>query len=285
LDAPLPTAEIHPLAVIAPGAVIGPGCRIGPFCTVGPEVVLGPGVELVSHAVVAGRSVIGEGVKLFPFASVGLAPQDLKYKDEPTGCEIGPRTQLREHVTVHRGSVGGDGITRVGADGLLMACSHVGHDCRVGERVILANNVMLGGHVQIGEQCFLGGGAAIHQFVRIGRHAMVGGLAGVTNDIPPFGNVFGLPARLVGLNVIGLRRRGFSRENLHRLRAAFRLLFRDPGTFAERLEAAERRFAGDALVLEVLAFLSAGDSRRELIRPGRMAAELGGDQGEDAEGA
>jgi UDP-N-acetylglucosamine acyltransferase len=280
MDSVATSALVHPSAVIAPGAVIGPGCRIGPFCTLGPDVVLEEGVELLSHAVIEGRTRLGAGVKLSAFASVGLAPQDLKYKGEPTGVEVGPRTQLREHVTVHRASVGGDGTTRVGADCLLMACSHVGHDCDVGDRVILANNVMLGGHVRVGEQVFLGGGAAVHQFVRVGRHAMVGGLAGVTNDVPPFGNVFGLPARLIGLNVIGLRRRGFSRENLHALRAAFRLLFRDPGTFAERLDAAGQRFAGDALVEEVLAFLQSGDRRRELIRPGRMAAELGAEDEE-----
>ncbi len=275
------TATIHPSAVIEAGAQIGSGCRVGPFCVVGPGVVLEEGVELVSHVVIEGQTRIGAESRLSAYASVGLPPQDLKYHGEPTGVVIGPRSHLREHVTVHRGSVGGDGMTRVGADCLLMACSHVGHDSRVGDRVILANNVMLGGHVQLGEQCFLGGGAAIHQMVRVGRHAMVGGLAGVTNDVPPFGNVFGLPARLVGLNVVGLRRRGFSRENLHALRAAFRLLFREPGTFAARLVAAEERFAGDVLVGEVLAFLRSGDRKRELIRPGRMAVELGVEE-EDA---
>lgn len=280
VDSIAPSALIHASSVIAPGAVIRAGCVIGPFCTIGPDVVLEEGVELLSHVVIEGRTRIGAGARLSAYASVGLAPQDLKYKGEPTGVELGARTQLREHVTVHRGSVGGDGTTRVGADCLLMACSHVGHDCQLGERVILANNVMLGGHVRIGEQSFLGGGAAIHQLVRIGRQAMIGGLAGVTNDVPPFGNVFGLPARLVGLNVVGLRRRGFSRENLHALRAAFRLLFRDPGTFAARLDAAAQRFAGDALVEEVIAFLRSGDRKRELIRPGRMAAELGGEDEE-----
>lgn len=275
VDSLLPGTGIHPSAIVAPGAVLGEGVSVGPFCIVGAEVVLEAGVELASHNVIEGRTRLGEGVRLHPYASVGLAPQDLKYRGEPTGVEIGARSQLREHVTVHRGSVGGDGTTRLGEDCLLMACSHVGHDCRVGDRVILANNVMLGGHVQLGEQCFLGGGAAIHQMVRIGRQAMVGGLAGVTNDIPPFGNVFGLPARLVGLNVIGLRRRGFSRENLHALRAAFRLIFHDPGTFQEKLDQAEERFTGDALVAEVIGFLRSTDRRRELIRPGRMAAELG----------
>lgn len=274
VDGISPTALIHASALVAPGAVIGAGCRIGPYCTIGAEVVLEEGVELTSHVVIEGRTRIGANSRLSPFASVGLAPQDLKYKGEPTGVELGARCQVREHVTIHRGSVGGDGITRVGDDCMLMACSHVGHDSQVANRVILANNVMLGGHVTLGEQCFLGGGAAVHQMVRVGRHAMVGGLAAVTNDIPPFANVFGLPARLVGLNVVGLRRRGFSRENLHALRAAFRLLFRDPGTFADRMEIAAARFKGDVLVEEVLGFLQARDRRRELIRPGRMAAEV-----------
>jgi UDP-N-acetylglucosamine acyltransferase len=280
VDSIAPNALVHSSSVVAPGASIGAGCVIGPFCTIGPDVVLEEGVELLSHVVIEGRTRIGAGARLSAYASVGLAPQDLKYKGEPTGVELGARSQLREHVTIHRGSVGGDGTTRVGADCLLMACSHVGHDCQLGDRVILANNVMLGGHVRIGEQSFLGGGAAIHQLVRIGRQAMIGGLAGVTNDVPPFGNVFGLPARLVGLNVVGLRRRGFSRENLHALRAAFRLLFRDPGTFAARLDAASQRFAGDALVEEVIAFLRSADRKRELIRPGRMTAELGGEDEE-----
>lgn len=280
VDGISPAALVHASAMVAAGALIGPGCRVGPYCIVGPDVTLEEGVELASHVVIEGHTRIGAGTRLSPFASVGLAPQDLKYRDEPTGVELGARCQIREHVTIHRGSVGGDGITRVGNDCMLMACSHVGHDSQVGDRVILANNVMLGGHVKLGEQCFLGGGAAVHQMVRIGRHAMVGGLAGVTNDIPPFGNVFGLPARLVGLNIVGLRRRGFSRENLHALRAAFRLLFREPGTFAERMEIAGSRFAGDALVEEVLAFLRARDRRRELIRPGRMAADPASDEDE-----
>ncbi|RVT97832.1 acyl-ACP--UDP-N-acetylglucosamine O-acyltransferase [Rhodovarius crocodyli] len=265
--------HIHPSAVIADGARIGAGVTIGPFCTVGPDVVLHDGVELASHNAVEGHTVLHEGVRLAPFASVGLPPQDLKYKGEPTRCEIGARSYLREHVTVHRGSVGGEGITRVGADCLFMACSHVGHDCQVADRVIMANNVLLGGHVRVGEQVFIGGAAAVHQLVRIGRHAMIGGLAGVTNDIPPFGNAFGLPARLVGLNFIGLRRRGFTKDDLAQIRLAFRLLFKDPGVFAEKLVVARERFAGNALVEEVLGFIGGGDRRRELIRPGRMAVE------------
>jgi len=264
--------QIHPSAIIAPGARIAAGVTIGPFCTVGADAELREGVTLISHVAIEGHTILHEGVQVSPYASVGLPPQDLKYKGEPTRCEIGPRSLLREHVTVHRGSVG-RGHTMVGADCMLMACSHVGHDCQVGDRVIMANNVLLGGHVQVGEQVFIGGGAAIHQMVRIGRHAMVGGMSGVTNDIPPFGNVFGVPARLVGLNVIGLRRRGFSKDNLAALRLAFRLLFRDSGIFAEKLEVARQRYVDDVLVQEVLAFIASPERKREMCRPGRMTAD------------
>ncbi len=276
-----PSAEIHPGAIIAPGAIIGAGSRIGPFCTVGPQAMLGEQVELVSHVVIEGRASLADGVRVLPFACIGTPPQDLKYKGEPTGCEVGANTLVREGVTIHRGSVGGDGITRVGAGCMLMAQSHVGHDCVVGDNVILANNVMLGGHVRVGDTVFIGGGAAVHQTVRIGRHAMIGGLAGVTNDVPPFGNVFGLPARLVGLNAVGLRRRGFTRSNLHALRAAFRLLFGDPGVFADRVQQAKDRWAEDALVQEVIAFVADPARRRELVRPSRMATSVLGAEDEE----
>lgn len=268
-----PGAIVAPNAVIAPGASIAAGCRIGPFCTIGPGAVLEEGVELVSHVVVEGATRLAAGVRVLPFAAIGTPPQDVKYRGEPTGCEVGRGTLVREGATIHRASVGGSGVTRVGAGCMIMAMAHVAHDCQLGEGVILANNVMLGGHVQVGEQVFIGGGAAIHQLVRIGRHAMVGGMAGVTNDIPPFGNVFGLPARLVGLNVIGLRRRGFSKENLAALRLAFRLLFREAGIFADKMEIARARYAEDALVQEVLGFIASPERKREMCRPGRMAAD------------
>lgn len=277
--------DIHPGAVVSPGAVIGEGCRIGPGCVVGPEVVLGANVELIAHVVVDGRTTIGAGARVFPFASIGMAPQDLKYKDEPTTCEIGAGTLIREGVTVHRASVGGSGVTRVGAGCMLMAMAHVAHDCEVGDGVILANNVMLGGHVHVGPNAFVGGGAAVHQTVRIGRLAMVSGLAGVTNDIPPFGYVFGLPARLVGFNKIGLLRRGASRDQLRAMRTAYNLLFKDAGEFSQKLDEADERFAGEMLVEEVIAFCRDPARRRQLVRPGRMAApELGGDDEENGEG-
>ncbi len=277
--------EIHPHAVVAAGASIASGVRIGPFCTIGPAAVLEEGVELVSHVVVEGATRLGAGVRVLPHACIGTPPQDVKYRGEPTRCEVGARTLVREGVTIHRASVGGDGVTRVGAGCMLMAMAHVAHDCQVGEGVIIANNAMLGGHVHIGDGAFIGGGAAIHQTVRIGRLAMVSGLSGVTNDIPPFGYVFGLPARLVGFNRIGLLRRGVPREQLRMLRAAHALLFKDPGEFAERLDQAEARLGADPLVAEVIAFIRDPARRRQLVRPGRMAApELGGVEDENGEG-
>jgi UDP-N-acetylglucosamine acyltransferase len=270
-------AEVHPSATVARGARLGAGCRVGPFCTVGPEAVLEDGVELVSHVVVEGATTLGPGVRVLPFAVLGTAPQDVKYRGEPTRCEIGARTLVREGVTVHRASVGGAGVTRVGPGCMLMAMAHVGHDCLLGEGVILANNAMLGGHVHVGAGAFVGGGAAVHQTVRIGRLAMVSGLAGVTNDIPPFGYVFGLPARLVGFNKIGLLRRGASRDQLRTLRLANALLFKDTGEFAAKVEQAAERFAGEPLVEEIIAFIRDPGRRRQFVRPGRMAApELGG---------
>ncbi len=258
--------EIHPRAIVASGATIGDGARIGPWCQIGPDVVIEDGAELVSHVVVDGHTRIGAEAKLWPFCTVGLPPQDLKYRGEPTRTEIGPRTHVREHCTIHRGTVTGSGVTRVGADCLLMAVVHVAHDCLIGDRVIIANNVVMGGHVEIGEAAVIGGAAALHQFVRVGRGAMVGGMSGVESDIIPFGSVIGNRARLAGLNLVGLKRRGHERDAINRLRAAFRSLFRDDGgVFAERLARVRAEYGADALVAELLAFIDA-PSQRGLIR-------------------
>jgi UDP-N-acetylglucosamine acyltransferase len=262
--------EIHPTAIIARGAKLGVGVRIGPFCTIGPGVTIEDGACLVSHVVVDGRTRVGAGAVLYPFSTVGLEPQDLKYRGEPTGCEIGARTQIREHCTIHRGSVGANGITRVGTDCMLMAVAHVAHDCTLGDHVIVANNVVMGGHVSIGAHAVIGGSAAIHQFVRIGRAAMVGGVSGVEADVIPFGSVIGNRARLVGLNVIGLKRRGFDKAQILRLRSAFTSVFHGDGVFAERLAEVRARCSDDPLVAEVLAFIDA-PSHRGLIRAGKAA--------------
>ena len=259
--------RVHPTAIVAEGARIAPDAEIGPWCSVGAGVVIEAGVRLVSHVVVDGDTRIGQGVVLYPFCTVGLPPQDLKYRGEPTRTVIGPRTQIREHCTIHRGTVTGSGTTRVGADCLLMAVVHVAHDCDLGDGVIVANNVVMGGHVTIGDGAVIGGATALHQFVRIGRAAMVGGASGVEADVVPFGTVLGNRARLTGLNVVGLKRRGVDRAGLHRLRAAFRLLFAaetEGAVFASRLAEA-RGMADDALVAELLAFIDV-PSKRGLVR-------------------
>lgn len=266
-----PDASVHPAAIVAPSAVLGTGVEIGPFCQVGPHVVIEDGARLISHVVVDGHTRIGAGVVLWPFCTVGLAPQDLKYRGEPTRCEIGARTQVREHCTIHRGTITGAGLTRVGADCLLMAVVHVAHDCTLGDGVIIANNVVMGGHVEIGDGAVIGGAAALHQFVRIGRAAMVGGVSGVEGDVIPFGSVIGNRARLVGLNIRGLRRRGMDRAGLHRLRQAFRMLFRGKGVFAARVDAVREALGGDELVAEILEFVAA-PSHRGLIRVAPNAA-------------
>ncbi len=257
---------------MAPGAEVAADATIGPWCHIGPDAVIESGATLISNVVVDGHTRIGAGAVLYPFCTVGMAPQDLKYRGEPTRCEIGPRTQIREHCTVHRGTVTGTGITKVGADCLLMAVVHVAHDCALGDGVIIANNVVMGGHVEIGDNAVIGGAAALHQFVRIGRAAMVGGVAGVEADVVPFGMVIGNRARLSGLNVIGLRRRGVDKAGLHTIRAAFRGLFAGDGVFAQRLEAVRAEYGTEPLVAEMLAFIDA-PSRRGLIRAALTAED------------
>ena len=268
--------SIHPSAIIEPGAEVS-GATIGPWCHVGADVVLEAGARLISHVVVDGHTRIGADAVLFPFSSVGLQPQDLKYRGEATRCEIGPRTQVRENCTIHRGTATGSGVTRVGADCLLMAVVHVAHDCEVGDGVVIANNVVMGGHVTIGPGAVIGGAAAIHQFVRIGRGAMVGGVSGVEADVIPFGSVIGNRARLAGLNVIGLRRRGVDHAARHAVRAAVRHIFFTPGNQelgnqAARIAEARERWGADPLVAEILAFMGQ-PSRRGLIRSAAAAIE------------
>ncbi|WP_458096561.1 acyl-ACP--UDP-N-acetylglucosamine O-acyltransferase [Roseomonas sp. WA12] len=264
--------EIHPTAIVAEGARIAASAVIGPYATVGAQCVLDDGVQIGAHAVIDGITHLAEGVQVLPFASVGLPPQDLKYKGEPTSVIVGARSIIREHATVHRGSVGGEGITRVGSDCLIMCVAHVGHDCQLADKVILANNVMLGGHVHIGDNVFVGGGTAIHQSVRIGRQAVIGGMSGVERDVIPFGSCMGNRARLIGLNLIGLKRRGFGREAINSLRAAYRGLFLGRGTFDARIALVAQDQGEQPQVAEILAFIE-GSSRRGLMRAGRQTDE------------
>ncbi len=235
---------------------------------------IGDGARLISHVVVDGHTEIGEGAQLFPFCTVGMAPQDLKYRGEPTRTEIGARTVIREHTTIHRGTATGRGITSVGADCMLMAVVHVAHDCQLGNGVVIVNNVVMGGHVQIADNAVIGGAAAIHQFVRIGRGAMVGGVTGVVADLVPFGVVTGNRGKLTGINVIGMRRRGFDRATIHAVRAAYRDLFWSDGIFADRLAEVRAEAGDDPLMSEILAFIDS-PSRRGLLSADRTGSEEG----------
>ena len=257
---------IHPTAVIEPGARLAESARVGPYCVVGSEVELQDGVELVSHVVVAGRTVVGADTRIFPFASIGHRPQDLKYQGEKSRLEIGRRYIVREHVTMNPGTSGGGMLTRVGDGCLFMVGAHVAHDCRLGDDVIMANNATLAGHVAIGDYAILGGLSAVHQFVRIGKHAMIGGVTGVERDVIPYGQVVGDRARLVGLNIVGLQRRGFSREQVQALRTAYQMLFGEAGTLAERVDEVSRQFIDIEPVRDIVEFIRA-DSQRGLCRP------------------
>jgi UDP-N-acetylglucosamine acyltransferase len=255
------SVTIHPTAIVHPKANLGPGVAIGPYCVIGPDVVLGDRVQLVSHVVVDGRTTIGADSVVFPFASLGQIPQDLKYKGEPSTLEIGARNRIREQVTMNIGTEGGGMVTRVGDDGLFMVGAHVAHDCILGNRVIMANNATLAGHVTLGDFAFLGGISAVHQFVRIGAHAWVGGMTGVERDVIPFGQAMGDRARLTGLNMIGLERRGFPREDIQNMRTAFRMLFGPDGTLAERVDEVARVYASNPHVIEIVEFARAKSSR------------------------
>jgi UDP-N-acetylglucosamine acyltransferase len=272
-EAVLSEGFIHPTAVLEQGARIGAGVRIGPFCLVGADVTLDEDVELLSHVVVAGRTTIGARTRIFPFASIGHQPQDLKYKGELSTLTVGADCILREGVTINPGTAHGGMQTKVGDRCAFLANSHVAHDCTIGDGVILSNNVMIAGHCQLDEFVIMGGGSALHQFVRVGAHAFIGGLAGVENDVIPYGIAIGNRASLAGLNLIGLRRRGFSREAIHDLRRAYRLLFAAEGTLSERLDDVASEFASHPQVHEILDFIREGGDRA-LCTP-RETKEIG----------
>jgi UDP-N-acetylglucosamine acyltransferase len=252
---------IHPTAIIEPGATIGSDVRIGPYCMVGRDVSLGDGSELISHVVLAGHTTIGPRAKIFPFASIGHQPQDLKFHGEPSTLTIGSDCTIREGVTINPGTEGGGMATTIGDRCVFLAHSHVAHDCHVANSVIFSNNVMLAGHCRVGDFAIIGGGAAVHQFCRVGAHAFIGGLSGVENDVIPYGIALGNRAHLAGLNIVGLKRRGFSREVIHNIRRAYRLLFADEGTLQERVEDVGQEFETDPVVNEILDFIRAGGNR------------------------
>jgi len=256
-------ADIHPTAIIEDGATIGAGVRIGPYCVIGSQVTLGDNVELKSHVALAGDTTIGAGTAIFPFASVGHQAQDLKFRGEAATLTIGDSCIIREGVTINPGTEGGGLSTTIGNNCAFLANSHVGHDSHLGDRVILSNNVMIAGHVTVGSNVIFGGGSAVIQFTRIGDNAFVGGMAGLENDLIPFGMVTGNRANLGGLNLIGLKRANFPREQIHALRAAYKVLFEsNEGTLRTRAEEIAATTQDQPLVKKVTDFILEEEDRR-----------------------
>jgi len=256
------SVEIHSSAFIDPKADLDTGVKIGPLCVVGPNVKLGKNVELVAQVNLAGHTVIGEGCKLYPFVSMGHPPQDFKHKGGDVSIRIGARNVFRELVNIHPGTDTGKPETIIGDDCYFMVGTHLAHEGHVGNHVVVSNGAQIGGCVTIGDNAVLGGLCAVHQYTRIGAHAFIGGMATVTADVIPYGSVIGNTARLAGLNIVGLKRRGFDRRTIQDLRSAYRLLFAQEGTFAERLADTARLYKDKALVMEIVEFIRDQEKRR-----------------------
>ncbi len=247
--------NIHPTAVVDHGCQLGENVTVGPYTVLGPHVVIGDNCWLGPHVVIDGKTTIGKNCQIFQFSSIGAAPQDITYKGELTAVEIGDNTIVRESVTIHRGTPKGSGVTRVGSRCMIMAYCHVAHDCEIGDFVIMANVATLGGHVEIGKHAVIGGLSAIHQFCRIGAYAFLGGMSGANKDIPPFVKYQGQRSHLHGINVLGLRRAGFSKDAIENLREAYRIVFKKAQTITEGLEMADEAFPGSAEVREFTDFI------------------------------
>ncbi len=258
--------EIHHTALVDPRAELGEGVRIGAYSTVGPNVRLADGVVLHNHVVVTGNTRIGRNTQVYPFAVLGARAQDKGYQGEDARLEIGANNLIREQVTMNAGTDHGGLVTRVGDGGMFMVGSHVAHDCQVGNAVIFANAATLGGHCVVEDNVIISGLSAIHQFVRIGAFAFIGGMTGVENDVIPYGMAIGNRAGLSGLNIVGLKRLGVAREQIHRLRKAYRLLFAGEGNLLSRIADVEARFADDDRVQQIIQFIRA-PSKRALCVP------------------
>ncbi|MFO1407193.1 MAG: acyl-ACP--UDP-N-acetylglucosamine O-acyltransferase [Steroidobacteraceae bacterium] len=249
------TSNIHPTAVVAPGAEIADDVEVGPYAVIGAGVRIGRGTRVGPHAVIEGPTVIGEQNRIFQFASVGADPQDKKYRGEVTRLEIGDRNVIRECATLHRGTAQDQGVTRIGNDNLFMAYSHVAHDCVVGDNCVLANQATLAGHVHVGDWVIMGGLSAIHQFGRIGAHAFIANNAAVTLDVPPYVMAVGQPAGAHSVNTEGLRRRGYTSEQIGNIRAAFKLLYRSGLKLAEAQLRLAELAAGQPEIRPLVEFL------------------------------
>jgi UDP-N-acetylglucosamine acyltransferase len=268
-------STIDSTARVEDGAAIGDGTIIGPYCIIGPHAVVGVNCRLLSHVNIAGHTTIGDGTTIYPFASLGTPPQSLGYRNEPTKLEIGAACTIRESVTMNLGTVGGGGVTRLGDRGFIMSGSHIGHDCCVGNDVIFANLATLGGHCEVGDNVFIGGMTVVQQFTRIGPQVMIGGMTGLRDDVIPYGLANGIYANLSGLNVVGMRRRKFTKQRLTLVRSFFTDLFQSAGLFADRLERVRSRADEDPAIAEIIAFIDEGKTRggrhRSLCMPAATA--------------
>lgn len=267
--AEVPRSEVDPSARVAPGAVLGAGVRVGPYCVIGPHVEVGDGTVLESHVVLAGHTRIGRDNRFLPFATAGLVPQDLKYHGEPSRLEIGDRNTFREFCTLHIGTAGGGGVTRVGSDNLVMAYAHVAHDCQVGSHVIFANHAALAGHVEVQDWATIGAYSGVHQFCRVGTHAFIGGGTIATQDVLPYSKTVGNRACLFGVNTVGLQRRGLDREQIAAVRQAFRLLMSTRLSTSQALQRIEAECPATPEIDTLLAFVR--ESERGVITRRRRA--------------
>jgi len=255
------TQKIHPTAIVSAKAQLGQNVEIGAYSIIGDEVKIGDNTIVKSHVVIEGDTSIGKNNLIFPFASIGQVPQDLKFGGEKSKVIIGDHNSIREHVTIHLGTEKGNMVTKIGSNCLLMVAVHVAHDCIVGDHVILVNNATLAGHVEVEDHVIIGGLSAIRQFVRIGKHAMIGGMSGVENDVIPYGTVMGERASLAGLNLVGMKRRGISRDDIHALRNFFKKLFSESETnFASRVDELAKEFKNQT-VQDVAIFVGSQKSR------------------------
>jgi UDP-N-acetylglucosamine acyltransferase len=254
--------KIHPTAIISDSVKLGKDVTVGAYSVIDGNVSIDDGTKIHSHVAISGNTTIGKNCQIFPFASLGFAPQDLKYHGEPSSLVIGDNNTIREYVTMNPGTEGGGMKTVVGNNCLFMVSSHIAHDCKLGNNVILANNATLAGHVEIGDFSIIGGLSAVHQFVRIGAHAVIGGMSGVEHDVIPYGSVMGERANLAGLNLIGLKRRGFDRDTIHALRNAYKMIFEEEdGTLAARAEKAKIEYKEITSVMDIISFMDAKGSR------------------------
>ncbi|MBV2144596.1 acyl-ACP--UDP-N-acetylglucosamine O-acyltransferase [Falsochrobactrum sp. TDYN1] len=257
---------IHPTALVEPGVELGQGASVGPFCHVQSGAVIGDNSELMSHVVATGGVRLGAGAKVYPHAVLGCDPQNGKHKGGPTTLDVGVNCLIREGVTMHRGSDSSRGYTSIGDNCQFLAYAHVAHDCDIGDYVTFANNVMVGGHTVIGHHAILGGGAAVHQFVRVGHHAFVGGMAALAHDLIPYGSAIGVHAYLGGLNIIGMKRSGMKRQDIHKMRHAVHMLFDRTKPVRERAKDVLQTIPDSVPVADLIAFILA-DTKRAYCTP------------------